>query len=326
MTTNNGTERPKVTVSVPVYNVKPFLAQCLDSLLAQTLRELEIILVDDGSTDGSGAICDDYAARDGRIRVFHKANGGSASARQVALEHASGEYYIVCDSDDWVEPTMYEDMYREAVAQQADIVICDNYYNYSDGRQVPAHNYPDDCTPDGLMRGILMRRFTGSTCNKLVRRELFGHYGLYWEEGIDLGEDLFMFLKLLQHPIKVVTLPRAYYHYRRLPSGGSLTNHVTMRSFLQAEHIYAWKKAHIDRARFGRELFHSALDYAFIGIRASDMDKCHYRKFVSEELPLGDFLRYRVVSPKSCLVLSSKLLGLPFAQWVCRRLYKYWYK
>lgn len=325
MKTDNGTERPKVTVSVPVYNVEAFLPQCLDSLLSQTLRELEIILVDDGSPDGSGAICDEYARRDGRVRVFHKANGGLASARQVALEHASGEYYIVCDSDDWVEPSMYEDLYREAVAQQADMVICDNYYNYPDGRQVLAHNFPDDCTPDGLMRGILMRRFTGSSWNKLVRRELFDRYGLYWEEGIDLGEDVFMFLKLLQHPIKVVTLPKAYYHYRRILSEGSLTNKVTMRSFRQAEHIHAWKKAHIDPARFGRELFHSALDYAFIGIRAHDMDRRHYAKFVKEELPLRDFLKYRVVSPKSFLVLSSKLLGLPFAQWVCRRLYKYWY-
>lgn len=105
----------KVSVTVPVYNTEKFLPQCLDSLLGQTLKELEIILVDDGSTDQSGAICDDYAKRDSRIKVFHKSNGGSASARQLGLENSHGIYYIICDSDDWIEPTMYEEMFKAAI-------------------------------------------------------------------------------------------------------------------------------------------------------------------------------------------------------------------
>jgi glycosyltransferase involved in cell wall biosynthesis len=95
----------------------------------QTLGNIEIILIDDGSPDGSGAICDEYSKRDTRIKVVHKENGGLSSARNVGLELSTGEYYIVCDSDDWVETTMYEELYNKAKQEDADIVLCDYLVN-----------------------------------------------------------------------------------------------------------------------------------------------------------------------------------------------------
>ena len=119
---------PLVSITVPIYKVQKDLPRCLDSLINQTLENIEIILVDDGSPDQCGNICDEYAAKDHRIKVIHKENGGLASARQAGLELCSGIYYTVCDGDDWVEADIYEKLYNKAVAEDADIVLS-NYYS-----------------------------------------------------------------------------------------------------------------------------------------------------------------------------------------------------
>ena len=124
---------PKVTVIVPVYNTEKYLPRCVESLMAQTLKELEIIFVDDGSTDSSGRLCDEYASKDNRIHVIHKPNGGVAAARQTGLEAAAGKYVIWADSDDWVEVDMYEKLYQKAQSAQADLTVCGFIYEYKDG-------------------------------------------------------------------------------------------------------------------------------------------------------------------------------------------------
>ena len=98
---------PKVSVIVPIYKAESYLYKCIDSLLTQTLADIEILLIDDGSPDGSGMICDEYARKDSRVKVFHKSNGGVASARQCGLDHACGEYVIHADPDDWVESDIW---------------------------------------------------------------------------------------------------------------------------------------------------------------------------------------------------------------------------
>lgn len=119
---------PKVSVIVPIYKAESYLYKCIDSLLTQTLADIEILLIDDGSPDGSGMICDEYARKDSRVKVFHKSNGGVASARQCGLDHACGEYVIHADPDDWVESDMLQSLYEKAVEEDADMVICDFYY------------------------------------------------------------------------------------------------------------------------------------------------------------------------------------------------------
>ena len=317
---------PKVSICVPVYNTAHYLPQCLGSLLSQALQEIEILLVDDGSTDVSGQICDEYAQRDSRIRVFHKPNGGSASARQVAWDNMVGEYCIVCDSDDWVEPSMYEVLYGKAKEEDADMVLCDFFYNYSDGRQVQANNIPTGCSQDALLRDVLTRRITGATWNKLVRTAIYRRYNLSWEKGVNLGEDVFMFFKLLQYPLRVSILPKPFYHYRRILGGNTYTNNLTFSSFKQAERIHVWKVAHIDQAKYGREMFTSTLDYAFIGIRADDMPVKYYDSFVAKYLPYRKFFSHRLFTKKYFLILLSKLLGLSSSKFVFRLLYRFVYK
>ena len=126
----------KVSVIMPVYKVEKYVARAIESILAQTLKEFEFLIVDDGSPDNSGKICDEHAAKDSRIRVFHRENGGAPSARNMAMDHARGKYYYFMDGDDWAEPTMLEDMCRLAEEHDAQLVITgyyiDTYYNDSD--------------------------------------------------------------------------------------------------------------------------------------------------------------------------------------------------
>lgn len=118
-------KQPAVSVIVPVYKAENYLCHCVDSLLAQTFPDFEILLIDDGSPDHSGDICDEYARKDSRVRVFHKENEGVSSTRQCGIDNAKGEYTIHADPDDWVEPDMLEELYKKAKEEDADVVICD---------------------------------------------------------------------------------------------------------------------------------------------------------------------------------------------------------
>lgn len=166
-----------VSVIVPVYNTKEYLERCVNSLLAQTFSDLEILLVDDGSTDGSGQVCDSYAVKDARIRVFHQENGGSSAARNLGLLYARGDYIGFVDSDDYVDADMYERLYRG---------ICEYHVNAAqigrdeitpEGEKLPDICVPpekDECiAPETFMEELLMHRGDCSFCTKLIKRELF---------------------------------------------------------------------------------------------------------------------------------------------------------
>lgn len=126
---------PLISIIVPVYNVKDYLSKCLQSICGQTYKNLEIILIDDGSSDGSGELCDLFAQRDGRIKVIHQANAGQSAARNRGLAVAQGEFLGFVDSDDWIEPDMYEFLYCLLKENEADISIC-SHCRDKDGRSV----------------------------------------------------------------------------------------------------------------------------------------------------------------------------------------------
>ena len=123
----------KISVIIPVYNVEKYLSACLDSVLAQTYAELEILAVNDGSTDGSAKILEEYAERDSRIQVLNKPNGGLSDARNYGIEHATGQYYLFIDSDDLIRPDMADLLYRALIQYDADIAVSDMEYFYEDG-------------------------------------------------------------------------------------------------------------------------------------------------------------------------------------------------
>ena len=134
-----------VSIIVPIYNSERYLHRCIDSLLLQSYEDIEFILVDDGSRDNSGTICDDYSVKDDRIKVIHQSNQGVSVARQTGLDHSSGEYIIHVDSDDWIEPTAIESLYEKAQKDDADMVIsdywieCDNNAPFWVAQVLPCH-------------------------------------------------------------------------------------------------------------------------------------------------------------------------------------------
>lgn len=197
-----------VTFILPVYNAENTLKRCLDSILKQTYCDYEIIIVDDGSVDDSGKICDSYSLNDNRFRVVHKENAGVASARQLGVSLASGEYVIHIDSDDWIESNMLSDMMNEI--SDADILVSDYYYNTKHGqtyvRQV-------DCTTsEELLEKIIKGEVFGSLWHKLIRRNLYQN--IEFNTDLTFCEDQLLLFKILTtYQCKVINLHKAYYHY-----------------------------------------------------------------------------------------------------------------
>lgn len=128
-----------ITIIIPVYNVEKYLRECIDSVIAQTYKNLEIILVDDGSIDKSGEICDEYSKKDSRIRVIHKKNGGLSDARNVALDIAKGEYIGFIDSDDYIEKDMFETLYKLAEKYHAEISSI-SFYKILENKVISVRN------------------------------------------------------------------------------------------------------------------------------------------------------------------------------------------
>lgn len=133
---------PVISVIVPVYNVEPYLRQCIDSILAQTYTDFELILVDDGSPDNCGAICDEYAKQDARIRVIHQENGGLSAARNAGIDAAQGDYLTFIDSDDWVKNSHIENLYMCVKIHSADIAVCDLTEFWDDSQAICTVNTP----------------------------------------------------------------------------------------------------------------------------------------------------------------------------------------
>lgn len=165
----------KVSVIIPVYNVEDYLKECIESLTAQTIKDIEILLVDDGSKDKSGVICDEYSEKYENVKVIHKVNGGQASARNMALDIAEGEFIGFVDSDDWVDADMYMSMVESAEENNSDIVICDMVDHFPDKTIYHHSSEYDD-----------VFKVTPSACNKLFRRSLIGDTkfpeGLWYED------------------------------------------------------------------------------------------------------------------------------------------------
>ena len=218
--------RPLVSVIVPVYNVERFLPECLDSLIAQTYQELEIILVNDGSTDNSGAICEAYSKNDSRIIVIKKENQGLFAARRDGCRIAKGEYIGFVDSDDWIEPRMYEDMLKKCISEKVDVVlsgIIDNS-DSDEKRRLPYFEqgrYTGDTFDDIIVPKMI---YTGEyyqygiepyLCNKLFRASaVLPFQNVPSDVGIEFFNDSMVSWPTILVSKKIYIMADCYYHYR----------------------------------------------------------------------------------------------------------------
>ncbi len=211
-----------ISVIVPVYNVEQYLSRCIDSILAQTYENLEIILVDDGSPDCSGEICDTYAAMDSRITVIHKENGGLSSARNAGIDIAKGEYLGFVDSDDWIEPAMYAQLL--ALAQKYDVkLVCGGRYDFSSrtGRKTVGLCPEREEVISGME--LLGRVFAWDNCDSAAWDKLY-HRSLFADIRYPLGqisEDVAIFYKLAELVDRAAMCDQPLYNYYHRP--GSIT-------------------------------------------------------------------------------------------------------
>lgn len=202
-----------ISVAVAVYNIEPYLERAVDSILAQTYRNLEVILVDDGATDKSGAICDAYAEKDPRVRVIHQKNGGLDAARNTGIEAARGEYIAFVDGDDWIDPQMYEHMLSAIRQQDADLAVCRYRCIYKDHTKDGSQDRLAVFEGQQILEQYLLEDdkflIQNAGWNKLYKRSLIGElrfpHCLY--------EDMPYTIRLLARPARSVYLDRAYYNY-----------------------------------------------------------------------------------------------------------------
>ncbi|MGL5150605.1 MAG: glycosyltransferase family 2 protein [Clostridium sp.] len=210
---------PKISIIVPVYKVELYLEKCIDSILNQTFKDFELILVDDGSPDRCGEICDEYAKKDNRIKVIHKENGGLSSARNAGLDIAKGEYIGFVDSDDWIEVNMYEVLYNLCCDNDADIVSCKALNLYEGKDIVKRFNEKKIKLYEGkinILDAHYNREFNFSLCTKLIKTKKINK--LRFKEGM-ISEDVIFMIKLYNQIERLVyTTEQKYIYFHRKES------------------------------------------------------------------------------------------------------------
>ena len=251
-------KRPAVSVIVPVYNVEKYLGRCLDSLVMQTLEDIEIVVVNDGSPDDSQSIIDEYVRKHDNVVSYIKENGGLGDARNYGLERANGEYIGFIDSDDWAEPDMYEKMYAKAKDDDCDLVVCDLIYTFEDNSKedYTVAGIRNDLNPDNKKAGFMSPLFAW---NKLYKRELLLDNGLRYPTGL-WYEDIPVTLPCFALSNRTGYVNEAFVHYVQRESSimGNRTNKKFYDIFTVLDRVYSFFKDH-DLL----EEYHDELEYVF---------------------------------------------------------------
>lgn len=258
---------PFLSIIVPVYNCAQYLEECVDSILAQEFTDFECILVDDGSKDESGAMCDVYQQKDSRIRVIHKQNGGLVSARKAGIEEARGTFIGYVDADDFIHPKMYADMCEKAQMEKADIVSCNIMLYWSDNKMQSVQG----CIWNGLYEGEELKKniypymlYSGkyyefgvnpSLCNKIIRKDILYSHQMKVDEQIKIGEDAVCSYFCLLDAEKVWVLQDAYYYYRMNENSMTHKKDVTRVEKTLLELEFFWKRIKEFHAEVLKEQF-----------------------------------------------------------------------
>lgn len=242
-----------ISVVVPVYNVEKYLGACIQSILDQTYTDFELILVDDGATDTSGTICDDYAEKDSRIIVIHKKNGGLSDARNAGIQQASGKYMIFVDSDDYIENNTLQDVFMLAEQHQADLVIFGYYadvFNKNGTIESHKNNGNDSILEDhiSIAKAIvpLKRNFVFDTCcNKLYLTDVIKKNDLKMPVG-EIFEDTAFNTNLLPYINKMIITSNCYYHYAQR-NAARITNTYNPNKFIILKKRYLLLLAYLNQ-------------------------------------------------------------------------------
>lgn len=267
-----------ISIIVPVYNGEKFLRKCIDSIQNQTLTNWQLLLIDDGSTDGSPQICDEYAARDDRIQVIHKRNGGVSAARNDGLELAQGKYIGFVDADDWILPDMYRKLVNQAEQNYADIVMCDAKTVYAGGRE-------ELDTITQLSQSVMLERsdlrpellleLAGATWRCIYRSDLIHKSTLKYPVGIHFSEDRIFNLYAMGYCAKLYYMKEAYY----------------MRFINDESAVHRFHPDYFERVKSAHKATQLALDTVWSGDRA--YKRSYQRQFIGGAIAAINNYYYR---------------------------------
>ena len=223
-----------ISIIVPVFNTEKYLDKCIQSILGQTYSNIELLLIDDGSTDSSGAICDKYVTQDSRVRVFHKPNEGVSIARNWGLDNAKGEWITFVDSDDWIDTDMYEKMYNAVMQNKADMVSCDLLMEHKDYSRIFSYNnkYDDHQLMYDCLVPISVEYF--AMWNKLVSREVYDRGGIRASIGPNMWEDVELMTKIRYFSKSSCVINKPFYHYNRM-NESSITSTLKVLSRVEGQ-------------------------------------------------------------------------------------------
>ena len=215
-------KRPTISVIVPVYKAEQYLPRCIDSILSQEFTDFELLLIDDGSPDGSGKLCDEYAARDSRIKVFHKENGGVSSARNLGLDKACGEWIMFADADDWFSK---EAMKLSIECSEKYDIVRFGYTSVFDPNSVQTKNSVLQSTDTTTyLKLVVERKTTMAVWGAIYRRKLFTENKIYFDTSLRAGEDWLVLVNLITKSKEVKILPIPLYYYNRYNEQGCINS------------------------------------------------------------------------------------------------------
>lgn len=278
-----------ISVVVPIYNVEKYIENCIKSIINQTYDNLEIILVDDGSKDNCGKICDEYATKDNRIKVMHKENGGLSDARNCGLEISNGKYVIFIDSDDWIEKNMIELLYSNIIKANADISICEFVEEDEQGKVVSQKIYDNETVvfdSEGAIKDLIIQKtLTNHAWNKLYSKKIFNN--VRYPKG-QLMEDISTTYKLFENSKKIIYQNTALYHY--LQRSKSILGNITRRriddqdkainernEYLQNKYPQLIKEIEIDNLKNVKTLYYLAIIGNYKDMYNSNKYKEYYK-------------------------------------------------
>ncbi len=271
---------PKVSIIVPVYKTKDTIKKCVDSLLSQTLMEIEIILVDDGSPDESGRICDELC-NDKRVKVIHKENGGLSSARNAGLKKATGDYIGFVDSDDYVHPEMFEKLYNRIIRDMSDICIC-SHYTVDNSDNIHEHhfrNIPEILDKDKILNYLILpligadperneSEIEGFVCRNLYSMELIKKYEFKSEREF-FAEDIVSDLELYINCKQISILNECLYYYRY--NGESLSNCYRPNVDVLLNNLLKWEEQYMNRhnlmSKGKNRLFYTGVKFTLFSLK-----------------------------------------------------------
>lgn len=311
----------KISVIVPVYNAEKYLRQCVESVIAQTYTDMEMILVNDGSRDNSLAICNEYASKDSRIEVIDKPNGGPSSARNRGLDEAKGEYVYFMDADDWIEKNFLEVFFNGNEDEKYDIIFQGFVREFPDGRVEKSFAMDADTSmmskADIIFRLYKEHVYGWSWC-KLFRKDIIDRYNLRFDESLRLWEDELFTTEYLKHADRIKTVNSHLYHYISYPNSLMQTGNTYLKRLFLSERMNEalMPVANAELKQYINDTYNKNLKYSLLmALKNEPNHKCdiatkeamldRYYVRCSEYPELKD---HNVLSNKATYIIAESLL------------------